>query len=70
VTKEKSKNPPRFAEWILRCIYPDRGEFTSIGDFREEYLDVYQSSGPFKANLWYWMQIAKSIPSFIRNKSH
>jgi len=70
VTKEKFKNPPKFAEWILSCIYPDRGDFTSVGDFREEYLEVYQSSGPFKANLWYWMQIAKSIPSFIRNKSH
>ena len=70
MTKEKSKNPPKLAEWILRRIYPDRGDFTSVGDFREEYLEVYQSSGPFKAYLWYWMQIAKSIPSFIRNKSH
>jgi len=70
VTKKKFKNPPRFAEWILSCIYPDRGDFTSVGDFREEFFEVYQSSGPFKADLWYWMQIAKSIPSFIRNKGH
>ena len=70
VTKDTSKNSPRFAEWILKCIYPDRGEFTSVGDFREEYLEVYQSSGPFKANLWYWKQIAKSFPNFIRNKIH
>ena len=70
MTKEKTKNPPKLAEWILRCVYPDRGDFTSVGDFREEYHEVYQSSGPFKANLWYWMQIAKSIPSFIRNKNH
>jgi len=70
VTKEKNKNPPKLAEWILSSIYPDRGDFTSVGDFQEEYLEVYQSSGPLKANLWYWMQIAKSIPSFIRNKSH
>jgi len=70
VTKEKFKNPPKVAEWILSCVYPDRGTFTSLGDFREEYLEVYQSSGSFKANLWYWKQIAKSIPGFIRNKSH
>jgi ABC-type antimicrobial peptide transport system permease subunit len=70
VTKEKFKNPPKLAEWILSCVYPDRGDFTSVGDFREEYLEVYQSSGPFRANLWYWMQIAKSIPSYIRNRSH
>ncbi len=70
MTKEKNKNPPKLAEWILSCVYPDRGHFTSVGDFREEYLEVYQSSGPFRANLWYWMQIAKSIPSYIRNRSH
>ncbi len=70
MTKEKIKNPPKLAEWILSCVYPDRGDFTTVGDFREEYLEVYQSSGPFKANLWYWMQIAKSFPNFIRNKSH
>ncbi len=70
MTKEKTKNPPKLAEWILSCVYPDRGDFTSVGDFREEYLEVYSESGPFKANLWYWMQIAKSIPNFIRNKSH
>jgi len=70
VTKEKIKNPPKLVEWILSCIYPDRGHFTSVGDFREEYPEVYSESGPFKANIWYWKQIAKSIPSFIRNKSH
>jgi putative ABC transport system permease protein len=70
VTKEEIKNPPKLAEWILSCVYPDKGDFTSLGDFREEYFEVYQSSGPFRANLWYWMQIAKSIPGFIRNKSH
>ncbi len=70
MTGNKFKNPPRIAEWILKCIYPDRGDFTSMGDFREEYLDVCSNSGTFKANLWYWKQIAKSLPSFIRNKSH
>jgi len=70
VTKKEFKNPPKFAEWILSCLYPDRGYFTSVGDFREEYLEVYQSSGPFKAKLWYWKQVARSIPGFIRNKNH
>ncbi len=70
MTKKKFKNPPRFAEWILSCVYPDREDFTSVGDFREEFFEVHQSSGPFKANLWYWMQIAKSVPSYIRNQIH
>jgi putative ABC transport system permease protein len=70
VTKKEFKSPPKFAEWILSCFYPDRGYFTSVGDFREEYLEVYQSSGLFKANLWYWKQVARSLPAFIRNKGH
>jgi len=70
VTKKEFKNPPKFAEWILSCFYPDRGYLTSVADFREEYLEVYQSSGPFKANLWYWKQVARSLPGFIRNKGH
>ena len=70
MTDNQLKNPPKLAERILRLIYPDRGTFTSLGDFQEEYLEVYQSSGPFKAKLWYWKQIAKSIPNFIRNEAH
>jgi len=66
----KANHPPKLAEWILRRIYPDKGEFTSVGDFREEYEEVYQSEGSFKAHLWYWKQIIKSIPSFLRNKIH
>ena len=70
MTNNKCKNPPKLAEWILGRIYRDRGRFTSVGDFQEEYLIVCQSSGSFKADLWYWKQIVRSIPSFIRNKGH
>ena len=70
MTKNRYGHPPKLAEWILRCLYPDRGDLTSVGDFREEYSDVYSNSGPTEANLWYWAQIIKSLPSFIRNKFH
>jgi len=68
MTKKDFRNPPKFTEWILSCFYPDRGHLTSVGDFREEYLEVYSESGPFKAMLWYWIQIVKSIPSYLRNQ--
>ncbi len=70
MTSKKANPPSKLAEWILRRIYPDKGEFTSVGDFQEEYHEVYQSEGSFRARLWYWKQIIKSIPSFIRNKIH
>jgi putative ABC transport system permease protein len=70
LTFKKNNRPSKLAEWILSCIYPDKGEFTSVGDFHEEYREVYQSEGFFRAHLWYWKQIIKSIPSFIQNKIH
>jgi ABC-type antimicrobial peptide transport system permease subunit len=70
LTKKRTNHPPKLAEWILRRIYPDKGEYTSVGDFREEYHEVYQSEGSFNSHLWYWKQIAKSVPSFIRNRIH
>ena len=70
MTSKKAKPPPKLAEWILCRIYPDKGEFTSVGDFREEYEEVCRSEGSFRAHLWYWKQIVKSIPCFIRNKIH
>ena len=70
MTNKRFKNPSKFTEWILRQIYPDHGYFTSLGDFREEYFEVYQASGPLKAKLWYWAQIFKSIPHFFKNRTH
>jgi len=68
MTKKDFGNPPKFAEWILSRIYPDRGHFTSLGDFREEYLEICSQSGPLKTMLWYWIQIAKSIPCYLKNQ--
>lgn len=62
------RNPPKLAEWALRHIYPDKGQFTSLGDFREEYNDIAAQSGISIAVVWYWMQVLKSTPHFLRNK--
>jgi len=62
------RNPPKLAEWALKHIYPDKGQFTSLGDFREEYNDIATESGISKAMLWYWMQVLKSTPHFLKNK--
>ncbi len=67
-SRKSYRNPPKLAEWVLKHIYPDKGQFTPIGDFREEYNDIAAESGVLRALFWYWMQIAKSTPHFIRNK--
>jgi putative ABC transport system permease protein len=62
------RNPPKIAEWALKHIYPDKGQFTSLGDFREEYNDIATESGISRAILWYWMQVLNSTPHFLKNK--
>ena len=59
--------PQKIAEQILKRIYPDKGFYTALGDFGEVYNTIRQESGLLRANLWYWLQIIKSVPSVIRN---
>ncbi len=65
---KKYSEPPKVAEWAMRKIFPDRGWYTSLGDFREEYSRVVQNHGVFTARLWYWWEIFRSMIPFIVNK--
>ncbi len=59
-------NPPRLAEWILSRIADPFERISILGDFGEFYSDMYSEKGRFKAWIWYWLQLLRSIPSFIR----
>ena len=53
-SKQMLKNkPPQLAEWLLRRIYADKNDCTSMGDFEEVYHHIAGESGPFRARLWY-----------------
>jgi putative ABC transport system permease protein len=60
--------PPRLAEWILRRVYRDNGDFTHLGDFGEIFQGIVSEKGRGRAVLWYWMQVARSLPGFVTNK--
>ncbi len=62
------KKPPKTAERILKRLLPDKGWDTPLGDFEEDYNEVYKNSGRFQAALWYFMQILKISPDKIRNE--
>jgi len=57
--------PPRLLEKILQYILPRYVGETALGDFEEEYEYLVQTRGNIHANLWYFIQILKSIPVFI-----
>lgn len=59
--------PPRLLEKILQYILPRYVGETALGDFKEEYDHLAHTRGNGRANLWYFIQILKSIPAFIGN---
>ena len=66
--RESSPRPPRIAQWILGAIRSDRGQFTHLGDFYEEFADIASRRGLPAAQVWYWFQALTSLPGLVANK--
>lgn len=60
--------PPRIAEWILKKIHSDNGDYTHLGDFSEVHFQLIQTRGPLAAWEWYFFQVCRSIPGLFKNK--
>ncbi|MCP4724665.1 MAG: FtsX-like permease family protein [bacterium] len=59
------KKPPYLAERLLNFLVEKKEREFILGDQKEFYNEIYRSSGKFKAVLWYWMQVIKSIHRFL-----
>ncbi len=59
--------PPRLAEGIMRRMFPDRENFSTLGDLTEVYQDIVREKSVFVAQIWYWQQLFKSLPLFLRD---
>ena len=58
---------PFFPRWLLKKMYVySLGEGYN-GDLEEEYFKIRNSEGRWKADLWIWLQLLKSIPSFLQS---
>jgi putative ABC transport system permease protein len=62
---KKQPTPPRIAQQILKKTICREISYSALGDFDEIYFSLAEEQGLFKANLWYWGQMLKSLPSFI-----
>ena len=60
-------NPPRLAEWLMARIFPDEGGYSTLGDLSEVYNYLVEAEGSRRANVWYWMQLFRSISPVIVN---
>jgi hypothetical protein len=64
-SRNKYKRPPFLAELLFKIYFPDEGRFTTLGDLNEVYSSVCKKSGVFKAKIWYWHQLVKSLLPFL-----
>jgi len=65
--KNKIKNPPKIAQWLLKTIANKNNNSAIIGDLEEEYYQKIKSQGTLLTLLWYWSLIFISLPSFLTN---
>jgi putative ABC transport system permease protein len=56
---------PRFANWILRKTISRKIQDGALGDFDEIFWGLAEENGLFRAKLWYWGQVLRSLPPFL-----
>ncbi|MFH1944259.1 MAG: ABC transporter permease [Acidobacteriota bacterium] len=60
-------HPPAAAEGLLRLFLLDDESFEKLGDFAEGFQLKAEERGRQKAVVWYWLQVFRVIPPFVRN---
>jgi hypothetical protein len=53
---------PRVADWLIFLFVSKDQAPPILGDLREEFLAVASRRGTWSARLWYWRQVAKTVP--------
>lgn len=55
---------PEVAKHLL-CFLPQQEREILIGDLDEEYCEIFKKFGIKQAQIWYWRQIATSLPPLL-----
>jgi putative ABC transport system permease protein len=58
--------PPHLARWILLRMSRYEDDFLCVGDLDEEFKEIFQQAGYEKARFWYWAQVLRSIPAYLK----
>lgn len=67
--KKHPSSPGKWAERFL-SFFSQPGERTSItGDFAEIFREKAADHGLIKARFWYWSQVFRSLPMFLKNRT-
>ncbi|UCC43362.1 MAG: ABC transporter permease [Candidatus Zixiibacteriota bacterium] len=67
MSSKSTDNLPRLAIWLLqRVVYYENREYAA-GDFVELYRDMLGQGSPFRARVYLWLEIVRSLPGFVNN---
>jgi len=58
--------PPRIPQWFLKRMTAFHQRHSIVEDFEETFEEIKQTSGIYKARRWYWMNVFKSLPEYIK----
>jgi putative ABC transport system permease protein len=64
--KEKEDIPSPLAIWLLSKMTRAEERVSIINDFFEIYTGINKEKGTCAARRWYWAQVTKSIPMFLK----
>ncbi len=67
---EKSLTPPSLAMRLLKFIANSKDYDSAFGDLVETYEYVAEKEGLKKARRWFWKEVLKSFPGFLRNGAY
>lgn len=62
--KNTSKPAPRLAVWLLAFLKRYEAEYSVSGDVHEEFREIMNERGRFRAYLWFWGQVLYLLPTY------
>jgi putative ABC transport system permease protein len=62
--------PPASASRLLKLFANGADYDSAFGDLVETYEYIAETQGQNKANRWFWSEIVKSLPGFVKNRAY
>jgi len=64
--KKKGDTPAPLAVWILSKMTREDQRESVTDDFEEIWAEIKRDKGTHAARIWYWVQVLKSVPMFLK----
>ncbi|MEE9443505.1 MAG: ABC transporter permease [candidate division Zixibacteria bacterium] len=67
MNKDQPDKLPQFAIWLLKAIARPDDFYYAAGDLSQIYASILRHKSPIVAWMWFWWEILRSLPGFMRN---